>query len=260
MEIKEIRVRDNKWYGCIPDYPDIRDLKFSAPKPMLEALPSSVDLRSKLASVYDQGNLGSCTANAGCGIFHYNQIQQDIKWESDPSRLYLYYNTRRLEGTVKQDSGASIRDTIKAIASYGMCLENDWPYMINKFTTKPPQKNYKFGRQHTAVIYERVEQNLNQIKAVLASGELVVIGFSVYSGFETPEVATSGQLNMPGAGEYLMGGHAVLFVGYDDATQRLWVRNSWGADWGINGDFTMPYEYAVHPDLACDFWTVRTVK
>jgi len=252
--------RDNKWYGRIPDLPDIRDVHFSLWAPPLVSLPSSIDLRQNLPNAYNQEALGSCTANMGTGIYQFNQSKEGISWHIIPARLFLYWNTRDIEGTTGTDSGASIRDTIKAMASTGMCMNNDWPYNIENFTTKPSQQCYDFAINHTAIVYASVEQDINQIKSVLAGGEVIGIGFSVYSGFESPDVAQTGLLNLPLANETLLGGHAVVVCGYDDATQRLWVRNSWGTDWGVNGYFTMPYAYITNPDLASDFWVVRSVK
>ena len=39
------------------------------------------------------------------------------------------------------------------------------------------------------------------------------------------------------------GGHAVVIIGYDDATQRFLVQNSWGPNWADGGFFGFPYQY-----------------
>jgi C1A family cysteine protease len=65
---------------------------------------------------------------------------------------------------------------------------------------------------------------------------------------------------MPGLHEAVLGGHAVLCVGYDDATQRFIVRNSWGSNWGQAGYFTIPYAYLLNENLADDFWTISLVE
>ena len=51
----------------------------------------------------------------------------------------------------------------------------------------------------------------------------------------------------------------MLAVGYDDASQRFIVRNSWGPGWGMKGYFTIPYSYLTSNNLADDFWTIRLV-
>jgi C1A family cysteine protease len=249
-----------KYYGWIPDRPDIRDLRYSAPRRLLKNLPPKIDLSSQLPACYDQGSLGSCTANAGAGIFELNQAQQGISWGETPSRLFLYYNTRILEGTVNEDSGASIRSTIKAMVGTGMCTDSEWAYDIDKFAIRPPDKAYAFAKDHTAVKYQRLSQDLNQLKGCLAAGEAFIFGFSVYTSFESGAVAKSGILELPKKSESLLGGHAVMAVGYDESIRRFIIRNSWGTDWGKNGHFTMPYDFILNSNLADDFWTVSIVR
>lgn len=108
-----------------------------------------------------------------------------------------------------------------------------------------------------AVSYSRVVQSLNQLKGALAAGFPVVLGFTVYESFEGADVAATGVVPMPGAGEKVLGGHCVVAVGYDDSSQRFIIRNSWGAGWGQDGYATMPYPYLLSSSLASDFWTIR---
>jgi len=247
-------------YGWVPDLPDQRDHLYAAAPAILSKLPPKKDLSSGCPPVYDQGQLGSCTANAISGAIQFDQKKQRIKVFM-PSRLFIYYNERAMEGNANADSGAQIRDGIKSIANQGACPETEWPYDIQKFADKPSPKCYTDAKECEAVGYQRlVSTNLNQLKGCIASGYPFVFGFTVYESFESEEVAKSGVLPMPGPKEKSMGGHAVLAVGYDDSTQRFKVRNSWGKDWGIKGYFTMPYSYATDSNLADDFWTVRILK
>jgi C1A family cysteine protease len=248
-----------KRYGWVADLPDHRDHIYSAPMQVVTSLPTKVDLSSQCPAVYDQGQLGSCTANAIAGAIEFD-LMKEKKKDFMPSRLFIYYNERDIEGTVDSDSGAQIRDGIKSIASQGDCPENEWSYDISKFAQKPPQKCYADALKHKAVQYQRITRTLNQMKGCLASGYPFVFGFTVYDGFESEEVAKTGQLNMPSAGENVVGGHAVLAVGYDDTQNRFIVRNSWGASWAIKGYFTMPYGYLLDQNLSDDLWTVRVVN
>ncbi|MEP6909122.1 MAG: C1 family peptidase [Actinomycetota bacterium] len=232
---------------------------YSAPEAVLIKLPKKVDLRSKMPPVYDQGELGSCTANAIGGVFEFEQVQQGLK-DFMPSRLFIYYNERAMEGTIDTDSGAMIRDGIKSVAKVGVCTETTWAYDISKFTEKPPKKAYDEAGKHQALIYRRVLDNLHQMQGCLASGHPFVFGFSVYQSFMTAEVAKTGEVPLPPRGEQLIGGHAVIAVGYDDKTQRFIVRNSWGTGWGIKGYCTMPYGYLTDPGLARDFWAIHEVE
>lgn len=250
----------NRHYGWCPDRPDQRDHIFSAHWLDLLKLPQSVDLRSGCPVVYDQGQLGSCTANAIAGALEFDQIKQKLP-EATPSRLFIYFNERAKEGTVNSDSGAAIRDGIKSVNVQGACAETLWPYDISKFTVEPPTECYQQGLQHRTVVYQRVPQSLSQMKACLASGYPFVFGFTVYESFESAQVASTGIVSMPAHTESVLGGHAVVCVGYDDASQRFTIRNSWGSSWGgpMQGYCTMPYAYLLSRSLASDFWTIRTV-
>jgi C1A family cysteine protease len=252
--------RNIQWYGWKRDTPDIRDFKYSAPRAVLEILPASVDLTPQCPPVYDQGAIGSCTANAIGAAHQFEQEKQDANKDFIPSRLFIYYNERDMEGSVDYDSGAEIRDGIKSVVKQGACPESQWIYDISHFRTKPSDACYTEALLHQVLTYWSVTQSLEQMKGCLASGYPFVFGFTVYDSFESDAVAKSGELQMPAKGEGIVGGHAVMAVGYDDATQRFVVRNSWGDDWGMKGYFTMPYEYISNPNLASDFWTIRMVE
>ena len=250
--------RKIKRYGWCPDLPDHRD-QFVVTALSEEPLPAHVDLRESFPAPYDQGELGSCTANAIAAAIEFDQKKEKII-EFTPSRLFIYYMERNIENAVSQDSGAQIRDGIKACAVIGACPETRWPYDISKFTIRPTPECYISAREHKIQKYARVTQDLDQMRAVLAGGSPIVFGFTVYDSFEGEDIETSGVLNMPAASEKSVGGHAVIIVGYDDASKRFIVRNSWGEDWGDKGYFTMPYEYVLDPNLADDFWTIYTTK
>jgi C1A family cysteine protease len=246
-------------YGWIPDLPDHRDHLYAAPPEVLEQLPPSVDLREGCPkTVYDQGHLGSCTANAIAGAFEFDLLRQGLR-DFMPSRLFIYYNERAREGTVPCDSGAMIRDGIKSVVKQGVCDENEWAYDIARFADQPPGTCYTDAKRNRAAGYQRVPRTLNQFKGCLAHGYPIVFGFRVYQSFESPEVARTGVVPMPAPGEEALGGHAVLAVGYDDATGRFLVRNSWGPDWGDGGYFTLPYGYLTDRGLSSDFWALLQV-
>ena len=257
--VKGLRTRTVERFGWVPDLPDARDFMYSAPDKVLTTLPTKADLRPKMPKIYDQGQLGSCTANAIGGAFEYEQVQSGLA-DFMPSRLFIYYNERALEGTVDSDSGAMIRDGMKSVAKVGVCSETTWAYDVARFTEKPPGAAYTEAKKHQALVYRRVLANLHQMQGCLASGYPFVFGFSVYESFMTPDVAKTGKVPLPARGEQLLGGHAVLAVGYDDADQSFIVRNSWGTGWGTKGYCRMPYAYLTNPQLARDFWAIYTVE
>jgi C1A family cysteine protease len=262
-------------YGWQPDLPDHRDHVYSAPLAKLTAraaLPASADLRTLCPPVYDQGQIGSCTANAIAAALEFDRRKQKLS-DFVPSRLFIYYNERAMEHTVGSDAGAQIRDGIKSVGDLGACPESEWPYDATpanlqtnvwppgaRPAEKPPKSCYSDAKKYTALSYQRVNRDLAQMKGCLADGFPFVFGFTVYQSFESAAVAKNGVVNMPAGSEQVVGGHAVLAVGYDDKSQRLIVRNSWGAKWGIKGYFTMPYAYVLDTNLSDDFWTIRTVN
>ena len=250
----------NHFYGWVPDVPDQRDHLFAAPPAVLGALPASVDLTAQCPPVYDQGQLGSCTANAIAGALEFDAGKEGIAGYTTPSRLFIYYNERVMEGTVASDSGAQIRDGIKSVGNQGACPETEWAYDITQFAVQPSPQCYVDAKQHRAIAYQRVVRTIQQMQGCLAAGYPFVFGFTVYESFESPEVAQTGVAPMPAPNEQVLGGHAVVAVGYDNSSQRFRVRNSWGTGWGQAGYFTMPYQYLLSSGLSSDFWTVRTVS
>jgi C1A family cysteine protease len=246
-------------FGWVPDLPDHRDLLYAAPPHIAVKLPASVDLQSLCPPVYDQGQLGSCTANAIGAAFEFALKKQNAK-DFMPSRLFIYYNERVIENSVNSDSGAQIRDGIKTVNKQGVCDELNWPYKIADFAKKPAPACYTEALNNIVTSYHRITHDLAQMKGCLAEGYPFVLGFSVYESFMSDKVAKSGNAPMPKKTEKCEGGHAVMAVGYDDAKKRFIIRNSWGTGWGMQGYFTLPYAYLKNANLSDDFWTIRLVK
>jgi C1A family cysteine protease len=209
-----------------------------------------------MPAIYDQGDLGSCTANAVGAVVQYERILLKHKPDFIPSRLFIYYNERVLEGTIDWDSGASIRDSIRAVAQWGECPENEWIYDIAQFATRPTDQCFTDALKYKALKYEHVLQSLTQLKTALSLGKPVTFGFTVYQSFESSTVTRTGIVPLPKRTESVLGGHAVVLVGYDEDIQRFIVRNSWGTNWGMAGYFTMPYSYVTNVNLASDFWAI----
>lgn len=265
------------FYGLKRQQLDFRDLKVSRPSLADESLPASADIiRPKMPPVYDQGQLGSCTANAIAAAIEYCLIAQQYPYPFTPARLFIYYNERLVEGTVGMDAGAELRDGLKVVNSQGVCPESDingkhqdwwWTYSDNqiKFRLHPSQSCYKDALLHKSVKYEAVDLDANQIKTLLAAGHPVIFGISVYSSFESDSAAKTGIIPMPATSESLLGGHALLAVGYTralpdgtTATEDYVIfRNSWADTWGDKGYGYIPMSYLTNANLASDFWTIE---
>ena len=253
-------VRDNGGYGWTPDLPDTRDFLYKPKYGAAKNTPAKADLTKTKGyfDCYDQGQLGSCTANAIAGAMQFDALVQGKPLAENPSRLFIYYGERLIEGTVKSDAGAMIRDGIKVVAK-GAPPESAWPYDISQFTKAPPKTAYDAAATDVALRYRRLTRNatLAQFRASLGvDARPFVFGFTVYESFESTAVADSGIVPMPEAGEQVLGGHAVLAVGYDDKTKLVKVRNSWGPDWGVKGHFFLPYAFFTTRGLSSDFWVI----
>jgi C1A family cysteine protease len=249
--------RAKRHYGGKPDVPDRRDHMYAATR-RPKHLPDLVDLRKHCPPVYRQGKLNCCTGNAIAAAIAFDQRRQGIK-QFTPSRLFIYYNERVAEGTVDQDAGARIRHGIKAVAKLGAPPEPIWPYDIARFADRPPKAAYAAARKGLVSAYLRVRQNLDHMRSCLAEGYPIVVGFLAAPALESAKVKRSGVLPMPRPGDKPIGHHVVLAVGYDDRKRRFIMRNSWGRGWGLKGYFYMPYDYLTRPNLASDFWTIRSV-
>jgi C1A family cysteine protease len=254
-----LAVRTQKRFGWRPDHPDMRDFLLAVEP--AKALPRRKSLRAQMPPVYDQGQLGSCTANSIGAILEFNELKQGEADAATPSRLFIYYNERAMEGTIPEDSGAEIRDGIKSVAQLGAPPETVWPYVIGKFARKPPAKAYRTALKHQAIRYARVAQTEMGIQNVLAVGYPISFGFTVYESFES-DVGSDGIVPMPAPDESTIGGHAVVAIGYRQIRRQLYFecRNSWGPDWGDAGYFWLPASYVTSHSLARDFWVIEQVE
>jgi C1A family cysteine protease len=251
-------MRTNVKFGWRRDIPDIRDKKLSFAGLKLAPLPPSMQLEQNFfgIGVYDQGNLGSCTANAISQALMFTDLKQGVSVDKivHPSRLFVYYGEREIEGSVDSDSGAEIRDGMKVVAQQGFPDESLWPYETTHFTLKPSSSVYLEAQKDKVLVYYKVDQSEFELKSCIADGYPFVFGISVYDSFMS---ANMGMIPLPSISEKLLGGHAIICTGYDDTVKLFTFRNSWGPGFGSNGSGFLPYDYLTNPDLGSDFWTVR---
>ena len=222
-------------------------------------IPKKVDLRPKMPPVYDQGTLGSCSANALGACYEYEDERDDLE-SFRPSRLFLYYNERKMEGNITVDSGATMASGIQSLQDNGVCDEKIWAYDITKFAREPPVEAYSDALKHRAVVVSNIPQNERALKRSLATGYPFVVGILVFSSMMTYEVARTGYVPLPDLKtDDVQGGHAIMIVGYDDS-QAVWIcRNSWGREWGDKGYFYLPYAYLLDSNLSSDVWNISKV-
>lgn len=283
--------------GWLPPIPDLRDYTVES-EPILEAarqigltaplaepmtaMPTKIDLRQWCSEVADQGNLGSCTANAGVGVVEYLENRAFGK-HIDGSRLFVYKTTRNLLGW-RGDTGAWLRTTLGAIVLLGVPPEKYWPYTTNRqpgpsgtdrtFDDEPSSFCYGVADNFEGASYfchDPIGKNvppdtvLTSVKTYLAYGYPAMFGFYGFPSFNYSNVI--GGIPFPGKSEQAIWGHAIDAVGYDDALQitntrynvtttgALLIRNSWGAGWGDHGYGWLPYDY-VRAGFASDFWSL----
>lgn len=258
-------IYSNYVFNYVKQEKDSRDFKFHKTFDLKgeKDLPTSFNLSSfaPLPGVLDQGKLGSCTANSTSNALRHS-LKINHLWEFQPSRLFIYYFTREIEGTTGSDAGASLRNTMKAVSKKGACTEYTWGYDPAVLTTKPSSLAVTEGKAHKKGFkYYSINRDLVTMKNALVSGFPIVIGIAVYQSFVSNAVAKTGTVPLPNKNsEKLLGGHAILMVGYDDASQRFTFMNSWGTGWGANGYFTLPYNYVMDKSLAMDMWAIQSFK
>ena len=224
-----------------PDKFDYRDYRVSFPKQ--DALKSLVDLRKWASPIEDQLHLGSCVGQSIVGAFELMVNMLYPERFVDLSRLFVYYNARLLDNMTSEDVGAYVRNGIKATNIWGVCSENIWPYLIEKFSNNPGLDSYDDGKNRIIEKYYRIE-SIEDIKVALNKNYPVVISMEVFDSFYDLDNGARFTLPMPSAYENIIGGHAVTIVGYELNEQMFIVRNSFGESWGDSGYFLMPFEYA----------------
>lgn len=227
-------------------------------------IPAAIDLREGgcFSPVENQGDVGSCTAQAVVGLAEY-LIRIGTGEFTDLARMFVYKVSRNLMG-VRGDTGSYIRTAIKTLAAFGAPPETYWPYDPRLLDVEPQALQYSYAANFRAMRYARLdgynrtgEQTLALVKTVLAAGFPVAFGFPVFESIGQVGTGDEAVIPYPKNDEKMLGGHAVLAVGYDsiDDEEVLIIRNSWSEDWGDEGYGYLPVRYVTEA-MAVDFWTV----
>jgi len=221
-------------------------------------IPSSSSLNSfRNGLIYDQGQLGSCTANAFCmaNCILNKVANKNVSFR--PSRLFFYYQERVILGTINEDSGAYVVDGLSYVKVNGICSEKLWPYNISKFAVNPSPNCYVEALKYKISSYSIIPINANlltSIKNAILNKKPVLIAIAVYDSFETINVAKTGMVPLPNVNsEQCLGGHEMCLIGFDDNKKLFTVVNSWGSTWGVNGLCYIPYTYITDPNLSFEF-------
>jgi len=245
-------------HGWVRDVPDRRDYHYSEIRRAPTRLPPKVDLRCLCPPVADQGNCNCCSGNALAAALEFLELKDGLPF-TYLSRLFIYYNARAIENSVRSDTGVMPRDAVKAVVKKGVCAERTWPYFVTKVRLKPSEAAYREALSHKITSYHRLDTT-EELRACLAEGYPFVFGFTTYESFESDRVARTGILSMPRKGEKQGYGHNAVGAGYDDSQRRFIIMNSYGPEWGVRGYFTIPYDYLADHKLAGDFWMIRRGK
>lgn len=223
--------------------------------------PLNASLKMYCPSVYDQGDIGSCTANAICSAYQIIQKSKNLKdTDFQPSRLFIYYQTRLIENNNDSeeltDSGANVIHGAHYLISNGICSEKLWPYDITKYNMTPPSECYIDAENHRAKNYVVIPNNrqlIYNIESSIVNGSPVMCAIAVYDSFESSNTAKTGVVTMPTKDESLLGGHEMCIIGYTRTKELFTVLNSWGDDWGDKGFCYIPYNYFTNRKLGYQF-------
>ena len=252
------------------DKHDPRDHRFCLPPRFADpqVLPAGVDLRANMAAPYNQGQYGTCYANAAAGLVQYYGIKTG-QYQIRPSRLFIAWNACADENTTDEVDGiASLRDVAEAVRHDGWCGETEgpspWDYTDAHMNCRPDPGCVLEAARWTIEGYQAIPQDLHSIKACLAQGNPFMFGMTVYPQFESADCAKTGIVETPSwwtrhFGKSL-GGHAVDAFGYSDAKGAVLVRNSWDITWGDQGYFWLPYDYITDSTLCFDQWMFQGIK
>lgn len=238
--------------GWRPEPADSRDLHIDEHLTVAPVKTNGtvVDLRQFCSPVENQRSIGSCGPNAAVGGLEMLEIERGDQYV-DLSRLFVYYNARAAMQETDVDNGSYIRDVMNSLSTFGVCAEDTWDYDPTMVYIRPPWKCYRTAFAHRTNKFYKIfttgEDRISEIESALRTHCPVVFGVKVYDSF----YHCSGPVAMPSGN--LLGGHAMLIVGFDSEKRFFIVRNSWGTAWGDSGYAYMPYEY-LEAAQADDFW------
>jgi hypothetical protein len=207
-------------------------------------LPTSVDLRHRLPQVKDQGGRGTCLAFAVTAA-HEAERAGSAAVVEDLSEEVLYWGSKQIDGNLVP--GSTCASANGALNRWGQPDERLWPYDPHRTDTDASYAPPLAALDPTACYRTYLTQlpfGVDEIRRYLALGRTVLLGLQLNDVFDDPP---GGLIPMPTPRDRFTDGHALLVVGYADATMTgdgtFMVRNSWGDAWGDGGYGYLPYQY-----------------
>lgn len=238
--------------GWIPDKPSSKDWPFSAMGLKQRSLPKQVSLRSYVNQVLNQKSTSSCAAHPFASTVDILESRAGIPYKP-VSVLFMYFNARAFRGTPVKDEGSSIRLMAKGLDKFGVPDSEYWPFTTKKslVNRRPGWNPYskafhrRNGKYHHILSYGN--NRLDDIMQALANGYPVVFGTQIANNFFDSYGARL--VDKPRSSDKLVGGHAMLIVGYKHQGQYVLfeVLNSWGSNWRENGFVWLTDEYICWP-------------
>ena len=242
--------------------PPVAARRFASSSAGVSRLPPKVDLRPQMTAVENQGQTNSCAANATAGAYEYLVKRHFGEDAYDVSRMFIYYNARKLEGDDVEDQGTALQDVIAGLQQNGACSEETWPFEEERVNEEPHGEAYDEASQFVVEEAEIVPVDLDAWKTALAAGNPIIFGCQLYDSFDRQK--RPGLVPMPTKQESSRdshGAHAMLCVGYSDPDEMFIVRNSWGPEWGDKGYCYIPYRYLMDErhNLG-DTWILKRIE
>lgn len=225
-------------------------IKLSASDAGKISFPRSVDQRGTFDVIYDQGNLGSCVANAAGGGCQQRMAMQGLP-TMQPARLPIYRAALERDGTFPNDDGTYPETVLAILSEVGFADEKMAPYADTPEALKRATSvEYRRAAARTRLVaWSPIAHDHNTIRFELLSGNSVIVSMLLRQSFET--VKSDGIVPLPSRHEEELGGHEMRCVGYDES--YLIVANSWGRGWGERGYCRIPWE------MVMDRYTTRAI-